>query len=134
MFYNCSSLNTIVCLANSGFNTSSCLNNWVKLVPSSGTFVKSSTATSWTTGISGIPSGWTVVDDIYAPTIFCDGENIHLTCTTEGSEIYYRLDQTGEFQLYSQPIAISQDTLVEAYSTLGTHISATVSDTCVYVQ
>ena len=129
MFINCSFLNTIVCLAESGFNTSNCLSNWVRGVSSTGTFVKSRAATSWTTGFNGIPTGWTVLDDtlVYAPTINFDGEDtIRLTCNTEGASIYYKLNMVGDFQLYQQPIVIVQDTLVEAYATLDGTSSATV--------
>lgn len=59
MFYGCSNLNYIKCLA-TDISASSCTSNWVSGVKSSGTFVKNSTMTSWTTGVNGIPSGWTV--------------------------------------------------------------------------
>jgi hypothetical protein len=61
MFYGCSSLNSIVCLATdiSGF---SCTEGWVGNVASSGTFTKASLMTDWTTGTNGIPSGWTVLN------------------------------------------------------------------------
>ena len=55
---NCSKINYIKCLATSGINTTNC-NNWVSNVAASGTFVKASSAT-WGTGVSAIPSGWTV--------------------------------------------------------------------------
>lgn len=59
MFYGCSNLNYIKCLA-VDISATSCTSNWVKNVASAGTFVKSSAMTSWTTGVDGIPSGWTV--------------------------------------------------------------------------
>ena len=60
MFYNCSSLNYIKCLGYyiTDYNGS----NWVYGVASTGTFVKNPEMTSWTTGDSGVPSGWTVID------------------------------------------------------------------------
>ena len=64
MFYGCSSLNYIKCLTTkrkSGANQI-WADNWVNGVNASGTFVKSSDATTWATGVHGIPSGWTVVD------------------------------------------------------------------------
>lgn len=136
MFLNCSALNTIVCRATTNLGATKCKENWVKGVASTGTFVRASGINWGSRSVNTIPVDWTVLDDvlIYQPTIVCDGENVFLSCATEGTEIYYRLDQTGEFQLYTQPIPISQDTLVEAYSKLGTYTSATVSDTCVYVQ
>lgn len=60
LFNTCSSLKYIKCLlANS--SATSCTNLWVSGVASSGTFVKNPDM-SWSTGNSGIPSGWTVVD------------------------------------------------------------------------
>lgn len=61
MFKGCSGLNYIKCLA-TNISASNCTNNWVDSVASSGTFVKNASMTSWTTGASGIPTGWTVQD------------------------------------------------------------------------
>ena len=60
MFWNCSSLNYIKSLAEdiNGYNES----NWVYGVAATGTFVKNPKMTEWTTGASGIPEGWTVID------------------------------------------------------------------------
>ena len=59
MFYGCYKLNYIKMLA-TDISASSCLNNWVNSVSSTGTFVKNAAMTSLPTGASGIPSGWTV--------------------------------------------------------------------------
>lgn len=59
MFYGCSSLNYIKAM----FTTtpsSSYTSNWVNGVAATGTFVKNSSATWSVTGVSGVPSGWTV--------------------------------------------------------------------------
>ena len=61
MFYRCTSLNYIKCLA-TNITATSCTTYWVNGVASSGTFVKAASMSSWTTGASGIPSGWTVQD------------------------------------------------------------------------
>ena len=61
MFYQCTSLNYIKCLA-TDISASNSLNNWVNGVASSGTFVKNPNMSSWATGTSGIPNGWTVQD------------------------------------------------------------------------
>ena len=62
MFNNCTNLNYIKCLA-TDISATDCTSLWVQGVSSqTGTFVKSSSMSSWTTGISGIPSGWTVQD------------------------------------------------------------------------
>lgn len=59
MFYLCEKLNYIKMLATDASATN-CLRQWVEAVASSGTFVKNSNMNSLPTGISGIPSGWTV--------------------------------------------------------------------------
>ena len=61
MFGGCTNLNSIICLA-TNIPGNNCTNFWVNNVASSGTFTKASSMTSWSTGTSGIPSGWTVVD------------------------------------------------------------------------
>ena len=57
MFYNCINLKNITCLATSGIEDNTL--NWVNGVAATGTFTKANGAT-WTTGVSGIPTGWTV--------------------------------------------------------------------------
>ena len=59
MFKGCTSLNYIKCLA-TDISASNCTGSWVNGVASTGTFVKNPDMASWTTGASGIPSGWTV--------------------------------------------------------------------------
>ena len=61
MFSGCTKLNYIKCLA-TDISASDCISSWVYNVASTGTFVKTSSMTSWPTSTSGIPSGWTVVD------------------------------------------------------------------------
>jgi hypothetical protein len=61
MFYNCIKLNHIKCLA-TDISAHNSTYKWVYRVLSTGTFVKHPDMNSWTTGTSGIPSGWTVVD------------------------------------------------------------------------
>lgn len=61
MFQECSALNEISCYLHS--HNSNHTTGWVLSAgSSSGTFYKSALATKWTTGSSGIPSGWTVVN------------------------------------------------------------------------
>ena len=62
MFYLCTKLNYIKCLA-TDISASGCLDNWVHSVASSGTFVKATGMTKWPKGESGIPTGWTIVDN-----------------------------------------------------------------------
>jgi hypothetical protein len=61
MFFNCTNLNYIKMLA-TNVSAKKCLENWVKNVASSGTFVNNPAMTSLPTGDSGIPEGWTVVN------------------------------------------------------------------------
>lgn len=62
MFYGCSSLTDIKCLA-TDITATDCTTNWVNGVANSGTFVKDSTMSSWTTGNDGIPTNWTTNTD-----------------------------------------------------------------------
>lgn len=59
MFGGCTNLNYVKCLASSA-SPSNALTNWLSGVAPNGTFVKRASMTSWPTGASGIPSGWTV--------------------------------------------------------------------------
>lgn len=62
MFNGCKKINYIKMLA-TDISASNCLSGWVSSVASSGTFVKNPAMTTLPTGESGIPSGWTVVND-----------------------------------------------------------------------
>ena len=60
MFRGCSSLNSVTCLA-----TDISAGNpyeWLYNVSATGTFTKAASMNDWTTGTSGIPSGWTIVN------------------------------------------------------------------------
>ena len=59
MFNVCLLLNYIKCLA-TNISATDCINSWVMGVSDTGTFIKNSTMTSWSTGDNGIPNGWTV--------------------------------------------------------------------------
>jgi hypothetical protein len=75
MFNGCSKLNYIKMLA-TDISASGCLTNWVQSVSRTGTFVKHPDMTSLPSGINGIPSRWTVVDN---------GSNL-ITFTIAGTE------------------------------------------------
>lgn len=61
MFSVCRNLNYIKCLAATIPNETT--SSWVQAVPiTGGTFVKKAGVT-WPTGVSGIPSGWTVIEE-----------------------------------------------------------------------
>ena len=61
MFLNCNKLNYIKCLA-TDISATDCTDGWVNGVSPEGTFVKAVSMNDWTTGTSGIPSGWAVED------------------------------------------------------------------------
>ena len=66
MFDGCAKLNYIKCMLTSTtteLSSQPCTYGWTNGVASSGTFVKNSAMTSWTTSINGIPSGWTVNEE-----------------------------------------------------------------------
>ena len=61
MFNDCTNLSRVTCLGtnpNIDYNTSS----WLSGVSSTGVFIKTPEATTWPSGVNGIPSGWTVID------------------------------------------------------------------------
>ena len=60
MFRGCTVLNNVTCLA-SDTSVNNAIYNWLEGVSASGTFTKAAGVT-WPTGTSGIPSGWTVVE------------------------------------------------------------------------
>ena len=60
MFRGCTNLNYIKCLA-TDISAEGCLTDWLDGVASTGTFVKERTMNDWTTGASGIPTGWVVM-------------------------------------------------------------------------
>ena len=60
MFSGCTNLNYVKCLGTVRSFSSEGTNGWLANVASTGTFVKKANSTIWTSGTSGIPSGWTV--------------------------------------------------------------------------
>jgi hypothetical protein len=61
MFYGCTSLNSVTCLA-TDISAEDCTTEWLDGVATSGTFY-ANPSTNWTTNSpSGIPSGWTRED------------------------------------------------------------------------
>lgn len=76
------------------------------------------------------------LDDVAVmpPQIACDGNNtVTITCETTGATIYYRLNEEGNYSIYSTPIAISANTVVEAYSELNGSESRTIEQTCEHI-
>lgn len=60
MFNGCTSLNYVECLADTTTGVNS-FQNWLQGVSPTGTFAKHPDAT-WSSGVNGIPEGWTVED------------------------------------------------------------------------
>lgn len=60
MMFKGSSVNYVKCLATSGISTDNTY-EWLSETSSTGTFIKAASAT-WSSGVSGIHTGWTVVD------------------------------------------------------------------------
>ena len=63
MFSGCTNLNYVKCLA-TDISAGNCLSGWLNGVADSGTFVKAPGMSGWPTGSNGIPSGWSVVNDV----------------------------------------------------------------------
>ena len=61
MFYGCTSLNYIKCLA-TYIRPNFCTDYWLDEVSPTGTFVKKAGWDGWSSGVNGIPRGWTVID------------------------------------------------------------------------
>lgn len=94
MFDGCSKLNYIKMLA-TDISATDCLLGWVYNVASTGTFVKNPNMTSLPTGASGIPSGWTVVNDGE------DSGNL-ITFTIDGTEYQAEEGMTWEEWINSE--------------------------------
>lgn len=62
MFKNCRHLKYVKCLA-TNISAAECTSDWLYAAyQGAGTFVKNPAMTSWPSGSSGIPSGWTIID------------------------------------------------------------------------
>lgn len=61
MFENCYNLEYVKCLAIQ--KTSNSTSYWLRNVKNTGTFIKAAGMEAWSSGASGIPTNWTVIDD-----------------------------------------------------------------------
>lgn len=91
MFGSCSSLSAITCMA-TDISASACTSNWVSGVSASGVFKKDDSMSGWTTGASGIPSGWTIKTK---PTVLC------ITALENNTKVQLRRVFTGHTLQYS---------------------------------
>ena len=103
MFFNCTNLNYIKMLA-TDIPPVYCLEQWVYGVSPTGIFVKSKDATWDVVGVSGVPTGWTVITDdqegdsgsglefpLYLEFGNCEESWVDIQCTREADEIGVKL-------------------------------------------
>ena len=64
MFSGCSSLSKIKCLGDPVSQYNSNMSNWVNGVSATGVFIKNPAVSSWTYGNNGVPTGWTIEDNV----------------------------------------------------------------------
>lgn len=57
---------------------------------------------------------------------------VTISCATLGAEIQYRANTSGPFKKYTQPIEITQDTTIQAYSRIQQQTSETITETFQY--
>lgn len=93
MFKNCSSLDIIKCFA-TDISATNCTTDWVDGVAASGTFYKNDTMTGWTTGVNGVPTGWTLQNPPTLPNVsyLC---NYNADDFDESTQTFYR-SETGQ--------------------------------------
>ena len=94
MFNGCSSLNEVRCKIPSSYSSSqisSYASNWLSGVSSTGTFYTNADA-KWSSGASGIPTGWTRVNE-GAPTTSDTTKPLTFRATQNGSTV--KLSKTG---------------------------------------
>ena len=92
MFFDCSNLNYIKMLA-TDISANDCLRYWVNGVASSGTFIKHPDMKALPSGPSGIPNGWTVVNNDYQSEYFTiEALEDGLTAKLSTNACEYRID------------------------------------------
>ena len=88
LFNACTSLNSVKCTATSGVGSNNSTAEWLWNVSPTGTFTKESGVT-WETGVSGIPSGWTVnsygTNYLYIQNTYSGSNTITFTTTQSGT-------------------------------------------------
>ena len=114
MFYGCTNLNYVKCLA-TDISADGCTDSWLKGVATTGTFAMISN-TAWTTGVSGIPSGWTVkgLDYLLPLTLeaIADGE---ITVSNPKSGMQYSVNGGAKTAVTTDPISVSANDVVAFY-------------------
>ena len=69
---------------------------------------------------------------IATPVITCDGEYVSIACATTDAELYYRINESGDYSAYTDSFEITATTVVEAYAQVGTEVGHTAKETCTY--
>ena len=105
MYYNCSSLNYVECTATS--RGAGATSGWLHNVAATGTFVKAA-GTTWPTGESGIPEGWTVEEYYYTEPFYVED--------VSGNANTIQLSQDGD----APALTIETSTDKSTWSVLGT--------------
>lgn len=91
MFDGCSNLNYVRCLATSVYETD-CTTDWLNGVATVGTFIKAFDMWDWSTGVNGIPEGWTVEEDITTAPLTIEAiEDGTVVTITNTNSLYLRV-------------------------------------------
>lgn len=72
------------------------------------------------------------IDAVEEPVISCDGQLVSITCATPGATIYYKEGQDGTYAQYTEPFAITANTLVYSYATFNGMTSTVANEVCEY--
>ena len=114
MFRGCTNLNMVTCLATDITTVQYPMSDWLRDVASTGTFYKDPLMSSWPTGTSGIPTGWTVMN--YGSSLpLTWSANAYNCAINEASPTYPTLTNPENLTVtYS-----SSDTLVATISSSG---------------
>lgn len=127
MFNGCTNLNKVTCLATS-ITATNCTEEWLDGVASSGTFYKDPSMTSWTTGASGIPFGWTVDDDPLSTPLTFEAITAGATVTftevshfLELNKLDYNVYDGNGWQTYTSGTPITLANVGDKVSFLGTN-------------
>ena len=125
MFNGCSSLNEVRCNISSSYSSSqisSYAKDWLKGVSSTGTFYTNADA-NWSSGASGIPTGWTRVPEV-APVVDNIRKPLTFRATQDGSTV--KLSRTGTPDGAFQTSRDGGSTWTDY--TLGTYITLNTGD------
>ena len=121
LFNACTSLNSVKCTATSGVGSNNSTAEWLWNVSPTGTFTKESGVT-WETGVSGIPSGWTVnsygTDYLYIENTYAGENTITFTTTQSG---------TPASGTYATSVECSKDKLTWTTLSLTPGVNNTIS-------